>query len=156
MSSKNIRVVLACVILLIAGLALLSRNMQQKSAVRTGVNSTVTLGPKVFHVEVADTPALQERGLSGHAPLADNQGMIFIFDKPDNYGFWMKDMLFPLDIIWIGPDWRVTHIEKSLATSTYPQIFYPGAPSLYVLEISSGQSDMLGLKVGDAVRFSAQ
>ncbi len=114
----------------------------------------VVLNGKTFVMDIADTPTKQEQGLSGHQPLADNVGMIFIFDKPGNYGFWMKDMLFPLDIIWVSDDFHIVHIEKNLAPETYPTIYYPGAPSKYVLEISAGGSDQNNIKIGDLVKIS--
>jgi uncharacterized membrane protein (UPF0127 family) len=104
-------------------------------------------------MEVADTNQLKEKGLSGHAPLAKNQGMLFVFKTPDAYGFWMKDMLFPLDIIWLGEDYRVVHVEHAVSPDTYPKIFTPTSPALYVLEISAGQADLLGIKIGDSVQI---
>ena len=111
------------------------------------------MGGKEFSVEIADTDFLRERGLSGHRPLLDNQGMLFIFPKSDFYGFWMKDMLFPIDIIWIDENFKINHIEMSLTPDTYPKVFHPESKSLYVLEISSGQSKSLDLKVGDSVKL---
>ena len=120
----------------------------------TQAQMEVVLGGKTFLMEMATTPAEWEKGLSGHAPLADNTGMLFIFDKPDNYGFWMKDMLFPLDIVWIGEDFRVVHIEKSLSPETYPTVYYPDTLSKFVLEISAGESDKINIKVGDLIEIS--
>ena len=111
------------------------------------------LGGKVFSVEVSDTKELLEKGLSGHKPLENDGGMLFIFSKSDKHGFWMKDMLFPIDIIWMDSSWRIIHIEKSLTPDTYPKIFTPQSDSMYVLEISSGESENLGLNVGDDVQF---
>ena len=114
----------------------------------------VTVDGKTYQMDIADTPAALEQGLSGHAPLAPDAGMIFIFSTPDNYGFWMKDMLFPLDIVWVGADLRVVHIEKNLSPQTYPTIYYPGAPAEYVLEISGGLADENNIKIGDLVKIS--
>lgn len=122
----------------------------------TQAQTQVILGSKTFLMETASTPAEWQQGLSGHAPLEGGAGMIFIFDKPDNYGFWMKDMLFPLDIVWIGEDFRVVHIEKNLSPQTYPTAYYPGVPSKYVLEISAGESDKNDIKVGDLVKISGE
>ncbi|KND48172.1 MAG: hypothetical protein AB201_01075 [Parcubacteria bacterium C7867-006] len=113
----------------------------------------VVVGGAVFNVDVAETKYLLEKGLSGHKPLTKDEGMFFVFQKPDNYGFWMKDMLFPIDIIWISSDFKITHIEKSVLPETYPKVFYPEIDSMYVLEISAGSSDALNLKIGDSVQF---
>jgi len=127
---------------------------QHKNIVPVSQSSTVTLDNKTFSVEVADTEADQERGLSGHTPLSDNQGMLFVFSNPDNYGFWMKGMTFPLDIIWFDQNFRVVHIEKNLSPRTYPKIYYPGTNSVYVLEINAGQTDILKTKIGDLMAVS--
>ncbi len=113
----------------------------------------VFMGGKLFSVEIADTDVTRERGLSGHKPLLDNEGMIFEFKDSKIYRFWMKDMLFPLDIIWIDENLQIVHIEHSLYPETYPKTFFPPTKSLYVLEISAGQSDLLKIKTGDRVVF---
>lgn len=115
--------------------------------------SIVTVNGKIYNVDVADTSYTLKKGLSGKTRLGESEGMIFIFGKPDKYGFWMKEMNFPIDIIWIGEDFEVNHIERRVEPSTYPTVFYPEEDSLYVLELSSGQSDLLGLKKGDKVEF---
>ncbi|OGE78685.1 hypothetical protein A3J19_00635 [Candidatus Daviesbacteria bacterium RIFCSPLOWO2_02_FULL_41_8] len=113
----------------------------------------VILGEKAFLVEVADTDTLRTRGLSGHVPLSEEEGMLFIFDRPDNYGFWMKDMNFPIDIVWMDESLKIVHIEKNISPETYPKVLRPTEKSLFVLEISAGQSDLLNIKVGDEVKF---
>ncbi len=115
--------------------------------------SKLTLGGRVFTVEIADTKNLTEKGLSGHLPLAPDEGMFFVFKNPGIYGFWMKEMLFAIDIIWIDSDFNIVYIEKNVKPETYPKIFYPDGPAQYVLEISSGESDKLNLKIGDKVKF---
>ncbi len=115
--------------------------------------SKLVLGGKTFNVEIADTKNLTEKGLSGHLPLASNEGMFFVFKKADIYGFWMKEMLFAIDIIWLDQDFKIVHMEKDVKPETYPKIFYPSGPAMYVLEIASGESDKLALKIGDPVRF---
>ena len=115
--------------------------------------SQIELGGKVFSVEIADTNLTREMGLSGHVPLLDTQGMLFVFDKPGNYGFWMKDMVFPLDIIWFDEKLSITHIETSLSPNSYPTVFSSQVPSEYVLEINAGESTLLNLKIGDKLKF---
>lgn len=116
--------------------------------------STVTIDGHAFQVEVAETKYFLQKGLSGHKALKSNEGMFFVFEIPDNYGFWMKDMTFPIDIIWIGPDFKINHIEQGVTPETYPKVFYPEAPSKYVLEVSSGRSETLNFKIGDTVEFT--
>ena len=127
---------------------------------------TVQVGDIIFNVELALTPAQREQGLSGHKPLQDNEGMLFVFDEPGTYNFWMKDMLFPIDIIWIAPTpsqsppqaggegpLQIIHIEHDLSPDTYPKAFGPKDPALYVFEINAGLSKKNNFKVGDQVKF---
>jgi uncharacterized membrane protein (UPF0127 family) len=144
MSRKKIQTILI-ILAIIVGLILLSNEQREIKG--------VIVDGKTFSVEIAKTEMELERGLSLHVPLKDDQGMLFIFQTGGMYGFWMKDMLFPLDIIWIDSNLQIVHIEKNLSPDSYPKIFYPGAKSLYVLEIPAGQADILQIKTGDTVKF---
>ncbi len=115
--------------------------------------SRVVVNGKTYNVSVSDTSYTKMKGLSGRSPLKSNEGMIFVSETPEKSGFWMKDMNFSIDIIWIDENMAVTHIEKSVSPDTYPKIFYPDSPSLYVLEVLAGEADKLELKVGDKVEF---
>lgn len=113
----------------------------------------VEIGGKIINVEIADTNAKRELGLSGHAPLADDKGMLFVFDKTGKYPFWMKDMLFPLDIIWISEDFKIVYIEKNAQPVSYPNTFGDDKEARYVLEVNAGFSEKNNLKIGDQVKF---
>ncbi len=115
--------------------------------------SEVIIDGKVYKVDVVDSAYLLTKGLSGRESLSFNEGMFFVFQKPDKYGFWMKDMLFPLDIIWIDQNFNIVHIENVVVPETYPKIFTPESDSLYVLEIKAGEVQKLGIKIGDKVKF---
>lgn len=108
----------------------------------------VSIGNINIKVEVADTESLREQGLSGRSGLADGSGMLFVFQEMGKYGFWMKDMNFPIDIIWIQGN-KVADIDQSVSPDTYPQIFYPEVDVNFVLEAPSGFAKDKGLKVGD-------
>ena len=113
----------------------------------------VEIGGKIINVEIADTNAKRELGLSGHKPLADDQGMLFAFDKAGKYPFWMKDMLFPIDIIWISEDYKIVYIEKKAQPSSYPATFGGQVDAQYVLEVNAGFSDKNNLRIGDQIKF---
>ncbi len=119
-------------------------------------NAKVVIAGKTYKVDVAETRYFLERGLSGRESLKSNEGMFFIFQKPDKYGFWMKDMSFPIDIIWFDESLKVVHIEKNVKPETYPKVFTPESNSEYVLEVSSGQVDILNIKIGDRAEFLAK
>jgi len=100
---------------------------------------TLEIGGQILSVEIADTATLRSKGLSNRPSLQTGTGMIFIFDKPDIYGFWMKDMNFPIDILWIDADWKIVSIEKNVSPDTYPKTFTPSKPIKYVLETNAGE-----------------
>ena len=79
--------------------------------------------------------------------------MLFIFNSADNYGFWMKDMIFPIDIIWIGENKKIVYIEKNVLPESYPKNFSPNVKAMYVLEVLSGFSEKHNIKIGDEVFF---
>lgn len=104
-------------------------------------------------VDLATTPAELAQGLSGREPLGPEKGMLFIFKTPDTYGFWMKDMKFSLDIIWIDENFKITYIKEDLKPDSFPEVYKPSEKSLYVLEVNSGFIKNNGLKVGDEITF---
>lgn len=79
--------------------------------------------------------------------------MLFIFEEPGLYGFWMKDMKFDIDMIWLDKKGTVVHLEAAVPADSYPQIYYPSVPASYVLELNSGESEQLGLDIGDIVNL---
>lgn len=111
------------------------------------------LGGEALVLEIADTDALHTRGLSGHKPLAENEGMLFVFPKDGLYGFWMKDMLFPLDILWLDSEYRIIDVREGATPESYPQIFTPSTPARYVLELSSGFFSKHKLKNGNILEI---
>ncbi len=114
-------------------------------------SSTVQIGGETIRITVAATEAAREQGLSGRTELADDEGMLFVFPRDGNYAFWMKDMLFSIDIIWISPDGRVVHIAPNVSPTTYPEDFVSPTPARYVLEVPAGFADAHGVNVGDIV-----
>ncbi|MEX2007690.1 MAG: DUF192 domain-containing protein [Candidatus Levyibacteriota bacterium] len=149
--------VLALVILLFAILLgiLLAQNYLKNNSFNFGKTSTATIDDHKFKLNVARSAEEKEVGLSEMKELPEDQGMLFIFDKPDYYSFWMKNMKFPIDIIFINGDTIVT-INENLKPPTDNQnasIFQPKSPANYVLEINAGLSSKYGLEEGDKVKI---
>lgn len=116
-------------------------------------NQQIKLANVVLNVNVANTEKAREQGLSGRAYLTPDTGMLFIFDVPDKYAFWMKDMNFPIDIIWLDENLKVVDIQKNADPSSYPKTFKPRENVKYVLEVVSGFSEKNNLKIGDVLQF---
>ena len=113
----------------------------------------VKIAGVTLKVELALTSGTQEKGLSGKNNLEENEGMLFVFNHTDKYPFWMKDMNFPIDIIWIGEDLRVVYIKKNALPGSYLETFTPSQNARYVLEVFSSFSEKNNLKEGDKVEF---
>lgn len=117
-------------------------------------NPTAKINNETFKLEVAKTEKEKQIGLSKFKNLSKDKGMVFIFDKPSYYSFWMKDMKFPIDILYIKGEKIVTiHEDQRPPQSGNPFIVYPSQPADKVLEINSGLTKKYGIKVGDKVTF---
>ena len=121
---------------------------------------TVTIDATKINVQIADTSQERVRGLSGVASLKEDSGMLFVFDtKGVTTQFWMKGMLIPLDIIWIGSG-KIVQIDKNVpipppdTADNNIKTYSAGAPIDYVLEVNAGFSDKNGINVGDSVDLS--
>ena len=149
---KRVSFLIVIVFLIIIGIFLNSQNIFLRKADGNNIKYVKIAGQTV-KVDLALTPKEQEQGLSGRIMLSSNQGMLFIFQKPSINYFWMKDMNFPIDMIWIDNNFRVIYIKKDVPPSTYPSSFGPGVDNSYVLEVSDGFSEKNNLKEGDIVEF---
>lgn len=118
---------------------------------KTSSISTVTIGTTTVAVEVARDDTSRQRGLSGRASLAEGHGMLFVFEEEGDWGIWMKDMNFPIDIIWAATDGTIVTIEKNVSPETYPKSFYPAQPALYVLEVSAGFAERHNVVEGNKI-----
>jgi uncharacterized membrane protein (UPF0127 family) len=107
-----------------------------------------------IYVQLANTPNTQELGLSYRDSIGDDEGMLFVFDKPDNYAFWMKDMKFPIDMVWFSEAGQVVHYEENVAPDSYPKVFVNKPKAKYVLEVNAGNAAKYGLYLGAKVELS--
>jgi|JI6StandDraft_1071083.scaffolds.fasta_scaffold04623_10 uncharacterized membrane protein (UPF0127 family) len=113
----------------------------------------VLLGGNHYVLEVADTEAARTKGLSGRTSLPEGRAMLFVFDPPRLACFWMKDMRFSIDIVWLDAQKRVVKIEPDLAPSTYPQTFCSELRTNYVLEFPAGTAERNTIQLGQTLRF---
>lgn len=120
----------------------------------TGGNETrdFLINNIVIEAEIVDTPELRQLGLSGRENLPEGRGMFFIFDEPSRHGFWMKDMNFAIDIVWIDEEYRIIGIEKEVVPETFPYVFRPEEPVKYVLELPAGFTSRNNIEIGAVVQ----
>jgi uncharacterized protein len=114
----------------------------------------IKIRDQVFQVDVAVTPEEHIKGLSGRKNMPSDRGMLFVYDTRQQYSFWMKDMNFPLDILWID-DKTIVDISKNIPVQTgYPLPTYtPLKPVSRVLELNAGIADKYGFQIGDTVTY---
>jgi uncharacterized protein len=99
-------------------------------------------------IEYARTPAEREQGLSGRTEIPENYGMLFVFEKPSTYAFWMKDMQVPIDIFWLDENKNVLYFFENALPEKYPETYAPSEPALYVLETRAGFAKANNISVG--------
>jgi uncharacterized membrane protein (UPF0127 family) len=117
-------------------------------------DKTIVINGSAIKVEVVSTQAQLQKGLGGRPCILANQGMLFEFGRPGTISIWMKDMKFPIDVIWISTDHKVAAEEVDLKPSTYPDKFInKDHPAQYVLELKANRSKELGLNIGAAINF---
>lgn len=112
-------------------------------------------GGEVIYAELALTEQERQLGLMFRKGINPDQGMLFVFKKEDIHSFWMKNMEFPIDIIWLDKDKRIVHIEKNVppCKTEFCPSYAPPIPAKYVLEIKSGYSEIYELKLYDRIDF---
>lgn len=111
-------------------------------------------GVKIF-VKIADEPHERIQGLSGTESLGDFEGLLFAFDSSDRHGVWMKDMNYPIDIIWLNEEGVIVHIETRVSPRTYPKTFRPPVPARYVLEMNERMVESFNIRTGQQVILPA-
>jgi|CXWL01.1.fsa_nt_gi uncharacterized membrane protein (UPF0127 family) len=119
--------------------------------------SIVTPNGGIIAVEIAVTPQQQEQGLMFRKSLAENSGMLFIFDQERMMSFWMKNTLIPLDVIFLDQQGTVVDIQ-TMPPCLSEQAECPSYPAKgkakYALEINAGKAEKLGLKNGDLLKLN--
>ncbi len=116
----------------------------------------ITVNEQVLFADVSTTNEQRTKGLTVKDALAENEAMLFVFDNEAKHRFWMKDMKFPIDIMWIGSDKTVIDIENSVQPCSYGLLcstYEPEGDSLYVLETAGGFAQRYGIVKGTFVQF---
>lgn len=109
-----------------------------KNSIQDRKKYTIIVGEKDILVEVANTTAKRNLGLSGRETLPEKEGLLFVFKETGRHLFWMRDMRFPIDIIWINERLVVVGVIENINPTTFPETFEPTEPIKYVLETNAG------------------
>jgi len=130
-----------------------TNNSADNNSLAAPTRYVVTVGNTTVHAEIANTDSERETGLMNRTTLNENAGMLFVFPTEQEQSFWMKNMRFPLDIVFITADMRVLEIYPSVPQcASDPCVSYTSsAPIKYALEVNSGFSERNGIASGAAV-----
>ncbi len=124
-----------------------------------GDSALVLPNGKVIATEIADTLAQRSAGLSGRTSLDTNSSMTFVFDKESYYSFWMPDMNFPIDIVWLDSQYRIVDVVKNI--KPMPELeqnnlptYTNKEPAMYVIEFNAGFFDLNNLTKGQKIKLT--
>ncbi len=158
MTTRKIIYTFGVFVALLTGFFILKKPETPKSPAKLIANNSIKSGQVTIDgikltVEIADTAEKKMQGLSGRYSMMEDEGMIFIFTPPAIPGFWMKDMNFPLDMIWIDANWHIVGITKNIPPDSFPKTFNPPSPIVYVIEVNAGWTDKNNISIGDKIDF---
>lgn len=122
---------------------------------RSSLTAKVKINDRVYSVDLAVTPIEKMKGLSGRESLADDHGMLFLYDHKEQYSFWMKGMKFPLDFVWIDGN-QIVDITQNVLPPENPlniPVVKPNKPVDKILELNAGTIRHDAIAVGDSVAF---
>lgn len=134
--------------------------LAERIAIEVGSNDKdpilVSIGDTRILIDLAVTNFEKEKGLGGRFFLSDNNGLLFVYEKEGFPAIWMKNMIFPIDIVWLDSQFRIVHVEKNISPNTYPSAFRTDLPAKYVLELNAGFLDLHDIHIGNELKLVEQ
>lgn len=107
------------------------------------------IGETAITIEIVNDYEERILGLSGRESIPENHAMLFVFPDNDYHGIWMKDMNFPIDIIWLNEFSEVTHMKENVSPDTFPKVFRPTKKTRFILEFNAGFIKENSIKLRD-------
>jgi hypothetical protein len=122
---------------------------------RSAPGAQVEINGKSYHVELASTAGQRYSGLSNRAAPPAGEGMLFVYPRAQVMDFCMRDCSFPLDIVFIGPDYKVVRMYtmEPEADRAGRKEYSSVAPAQFALEVREGEVAANHIKPGDQVKF---
>lgn len=151
---NKVIIIFGLMLILIAGVAFYQFSKNQTPLMQP--NGKVTIGEHTFNVEIVRDSKDQQIGLTKYNSIKEDQGMLFLFERPDRYSFWMKSMKFPIDMIFIRNETVVfiaPEVQAPKQDEENPPVYQPTVPADKVLEIQSGLAEKNNIKTGDKVEI---
>jgi uncharacterized membrane protein (UPF0127 family) len=117
-------------------------------------HTTLHLGDGIFTAQVAKTQAARDKGLTGTSSLGADNAMIFVYDTDGKWPINMKNMNFPIDIVWLNKDKQVIYIVKNVPPESYPyEQFAPKDDARYVVELAAGAVGQKSIEINATAQF---
>ena len=113
----------------------------------------IQIGKAKWQMEIAKTEEEREKGLMFRKAMPENDGMVFMFETPHKVDMWMKNTLIPLDMLFVGQNLAIAHIEEETKPLS-EDIISSKEIVTYVLELNAGQAEKNGIKIGDLLNLS--
>ncbi len=122
------------------------------------IKKEIVIKDKSYHLEIADNNASRMKGLMNRETMAENEGMLFVFDYVGIHSFWMKNTLIPLDMIWLDSNGKIVYIHEnaqpcSNLIQAICQSIIPSKTAKYVIELNAGEVNKLDIKIGDVIKL---
>lgn len=117
----------------------------------------IKINDQIIIADVAHDEESRNIGLGGREYLNINEGMLFVFEEPGIYPFWMKNMNFPIDIVWIDSENRIIQVDENIqpqpgASDEELAQYVPPIPAERVLELRAGRARLLNAESGDLIK----
>jgi uncharacterized membrane protein (UPF0127 family) len=109
-----------------------------KHKVKNFDNVTIKINDVFVHTLIANTAKSHRDGLSILEKMNSDEAMLFVFEKEDKHSFWMRNMKFPIDIVWLDKNKRVVYIKENAKPSDYPELYTPDKKAMFVIEFVDG------------------
>lgn len=116
-------------------------------------STAITIGPKTFYAEVADTEESREAGLTQRTALKEDQAFLIVYDANDIQPITTRDMQFPVDIVWIDQNKKVAFVARN-AVPSVTGVYRPSGKTRYVMMLSAGATAKYSITVGKQIEFS--
>lgn len=139
------------IVLIFASILVLALVWLVYSSFLRKTGATLKIGGAVFTAKIAKTDKDRAKGLGGTMYLAPDQAMLFIFPRADYWGIWMRDMHYPIDVLWLNEEHKIIHIEQMMQPGSYPSVFRPDTQAMYVVELPAASVRDHKIKVGQLI-----
>ncbi|MCX6713916.1 MAG: DUF192 domain-containing protein [Candidatus Vogelbacteria bacterium] len=152
-SQKLLTIIIVLILIIFCWLLLFEKNNLMSEKKLNYQTTQIKIGNQIITAEIADTKEKRELGLSGRQFLPAGTSMLFIFDQPNYHSFWMKNMNFPIDIIWLDANKKIIDLSENLSPLSFPKTFSPKTPAQFVLEVPANFIRRNQLQIGTDISF---